>query len=286
MDATTAKALLRDIKQVKQAAEDPLKTQFSGLAGLLPSFGSKNTELAQQIHQQQNQQLQTDAVKDIFKTLLIAGGVGAAVRGLGGLQDTTTAKKVSPKRVVEMPVPYPAELEEKKASNEDATSQIGLNYYMPSMLIGAPLAAYGGWKGVDALIRSQQRTEEDNRLEEAKQKYEQALLGAYKHATEEALDSAFTGMQKCAEGPAKSQSMVSSLLNSISPNLEGAIQGGLITTGLVSAPLGYMIVNNAMKKNSQKAILQKALAARARRQALQQPPEIYAIPQPQEQEGE
>jgi hypothetical protein len=241
--------------------------------------------LAQQIHQQQNQQLQTDAVKDIFKTLLLAGGVGAAVRGLSGLQDTATAKKVSPKRVVEMPVPYPVN-SEKKASNEDATSKIGLNYYMPSMLIGAPLAAYGGWKGVDALIQGHQRAEEDKRIEKSRKKYEKALLGAYKHATEEALDSAFTGMQKCANGESNPKSMLSGLLNSISPNLEGGIQGGLITTGLISAPLGYMIVNNAMKKNSQKVILQKALAERARRQALQQPPEIYAIPKPQEHEGE
>jgi hypothetical protein len=47
-----------------------------------------------------------------------------------------------------------------------------------------------------------------------------------------------------------------------------------------------MIVNNAMKKNSQRAVLQKALAERARRQALSQPPEIYAVPKPQEEESE
>ncbi len=279
MDAATAKSLLQEIEQTKQAG-------FSGLAGYLPSFGGNPTSpVGQQVQQYHNQQLQADATKDILKALLLAGGLGAAARGASGLQSMfAPKKKVSPGRVVEMPVPYPTESdgEEKKADNSLATSRYGLNYFMPSMLLGAPLAAYGGWKGVDAILNSQRRKEKEKELEQAKQEYEQALLGAYKKGTDEALDSAFSGLEK----DASPLDWVQNKINQVAPNLAGASQGALLTAGLVSAPLGYMIVNNAMKKNSRRAILEKALAERARRQALSQPPEIYAVPKPQEEESE
>jgi hypothetical protein len=321
MDAATAKSLLAEIKQTKEAG-------FSGIAGYLPSFGGNPTSpVGQQVQQYHNQQLQSDATKDILKALLLAGGLGAAARGASGLQSMFSGnKKVSPKRVVEMPVPYPSSPDEKeaaskpglwanihakrkrgesaakpgdedypdtknwkkvtnesekKADNALATSRIGLNYFLPSMLLGAPLAAYGGWKGVDALLNSQKRKDQDKELDEVKKEYEQALLGSYKKATDEALDSAFSVIDKEASPLGWARDVV----NKYAPNLEGVSQGALLTAGLVSAPLGYMVVNNAMKKNSKRAILQKALAERARRQALAQPPEIYAVPKPQDQES-
>lgn len=320
MDAATAKSLLQEIEQTKHAG-------FSGLAGYLPTFGGKPTSpVGQQVQQFHNQQLRSDATKDIIKALLLAGGLGAAARGASGLQSMFgEKKKVSPKRVVEMPVPYPVAADEKeaaskpglwanihakrkrgesaakpgdeaypdaknwkkvtnesekKADNDLATSRYGLNYFIPSMLLGAPLAAYGGWKGVDAILNTQRRKEKEKELEKVKQDYENALLGAYKKGTDESLDAAFSGLEKAASPV----SWAKDKLNQLFPNLAGATQGALLTTGLVSAPLGYMIVNNAMKKNSQRAVLQKALAERARRQALAQPPEIYAIPKPQEEE--
>lgn len=283
MDAATAKELLQDIQKTKKA-------WFSGPASVLPSFGgSPSSAVGQQVQQYHNQQLQADAKTDIVKALLLAGGIGAAVRGAGGLQDMFTNKRVAPQRVVEMPVPYPTEDEEKKekkANNDLATSKIGLNYYLPSMLLGAPLAAYGGWKGVDALLNSQKRDEREQELEEAKRDYEKALLGSYKKATAAALDSAFSKLQKTAVSLTTPFTLARDVINQYAPNLEGAATGGLLTAGLLSAPLGYMLVNKAMKKNSRRSILQKALAERARRQAKTQPPEIYAIPQPQEQEGE
>jgi hypothetical protein len=150
------------------------------------------------------------------------------------------------------------------------------------MLLGAPLAAYGGWKGVDAILNTQRRKEKEKELEQVKQDYEKALLGSYKKATDASLDTAFSELEKAASP----LNWAKDKLNQMFPNLEGASQGALLTTGLVSAPLGYMIVNNAMKKNSQRAVLEKALAERARRQALSQPPEIYAVPKPQEEESE
>jgi hypothetical protein len=36
-----------------------------------------------------------------------------------------------------------------------------------------------------------------------------------------------------------------------------------------------------MKKNSKRTLLEKAMKERARRQAMQQPAELYAIPQPE-----
>lgn len=273
MDAADAKQLLGQIEEIKSA-------DFSGLAGYLPSFGSNpaTEQAAQQIQQMHNSKLQGDAAKTILKTLLVAGGLGAAVRGYTGLTNMSDSKKRKPvNRVVEMPVSYP----EKQADNAKATSMIGLDYFAPAMLLGAPLAAYGGWKGVDAILNKQREKEVDSDLDRAKAEYEQALLGSYKKATDEALDAAFGSYTKQANMITDGLSYLS---DSISPNLSGATKGLGLAYALATAPLGYHLVNRAMKKNSKRALLQKAIEERARRQAKAQPPEIYAVPTPVEPE--
>lgn len=278
MDANEAKNLLGEIKQAKSEG-------FSGLAGWLPSLGSNpaTEQVHSKIQQVHNTRLQSDAVKNVLKTMLVAGGLGAAVRGYTGLSGLAESKKrKKPERVVEMPVPYP----EKQAlfgnDNSKATSMIGLDYFAPAMLLGAPLAAYGGWKGVDSILNTQREKEVDSDLERAKAEYEKALLGAYKKGTDESLDAAFAGYKQAADAPSKS--VLGQMADYVSPNLTGAGTGLGLAYALATAPLGYHLVNKAMKKNSKRALLQKAIAERARRQAKSQPPEIYAVPTPVESE--
>jgi hypothetical protein len=52
---------------------------------------------------------------------------------------------------------------------------------------------------------------------------------------------------------------------------------------LATLPLGYSIVNSSMRKNSKRALLQKAMQTRARRQAVSQPPALYAVPVPKDE---
>jgi hypothetical protein len=295
MDVRTAKALLKQIQQVKQAETgnvtvaglpapaSPTPTSFSFLARNMPNLlpGSLPKDLARQ----QNTKLQSDTQKAIIRTMMLAAGGGAAVRGLTGLTNMLgeSPQIASTGRTVEMPVAYAEEPKRKKRMkqaeafkssvdtyNQGATNKIGLNYYIPGMLIGGGLAAYGGWKGVDHLLDAQRRKHTNEDMEAAKQEYEDALLGAYKKATDTALDQTFEryGKQAYLE------------------NIPGALQGAGLAYTAASLPIGYMIVNDMMKKNSKQALLQKALQERARRQAMTQPPEIYAIPHSPTEESE
>lgn len=278
MDANEAKKLLGEIKKAESKG-------FSGLTGFFPNVGSNPAaeQVNSQIQQVHNTKLQSDAVKNILKTMLVAGGLGAAVRGYTGLSGLAESKKrKKPERVVEMPVAYP----EKQAlfgnDNSKATSMIGLDYFAPAMLLGAPLAAYGGWKGVDSILNKQREKEVDSDLDRAKSEYEQALLGAYKQSTDESLDAAFDTYKQATDKP--SAGFATRLADYVSPNLTGAGTGLGLAYALATAPLGYHLVNKAMKKNSKRALLQKAIEERARRQAKLQPPELYAVPTPVESE--
>lgn len=255
MNIVNAKKLL---KQIEKFAASPIAA------------------LSEDLRTQVNQQMQSDAIKSILKAVVFAAGTGAAVRGVTGLFEGSKNPKKGP-RVIDMPVAYP---KEKNAidSNSRATSPYGLDYFLPSIVLGAVGAGYGGWKGIDLLINKTKERESKAKLDAAKKKYEEALLGSYKQSTDNFLDKAFDGYhQKAALDPIGA---ISDKFNSTFPNAAGLSKGLALTYLLSSVPAGYFLVNKAMKKNSRRAILEEAVEERARRQALAQPPEIYAIPHP------
>lgn len=282
MDIKTAKLLLQQIRQVKQAGEGEspnfswlARNMPTSLADVTPDLGLSTVDPVARL---ENAKMQSAAKSQILNTMLLGGGLGAAFRGVTGLSNLLGESKptASPRRVVELPVPYADKptakksVKEKRAGDEDATVPYGLSYYMPGMLLGGGLAAAGGWKGVDALIDRQRHKQETESLDEAKQEYEDALLGSYKRAVDGALDKAFKTYEKKA-GLA---------------DIVGGLTGAGLTYAAASLPAGYMVVNDMMKKNSKRALLEKALKERARRQAIMQPPEIYAIPKPPAEESE
>lgn len=294
MDANDAKNLLGEIKKAENegwSLGSLVSGATSGVRGAINSLTQSKPPLPDsatihsQIQQKHNAKLQADAAKNIIRTMLLAGGLGAAARGYSGLTNLSDSKKrKKPQRTIEMPVAYP----EKQAifgnDNSKATSMIGLDYFAPAMLLGAPLAAYGGWKGVDAIMNKQREKEVDSDLDRAKAEYEKALLGSYKKGTDEALDTAFN-LYKQAD-PEQSKSTLTWLADQISPNLTGAGLGLGLAYTAAAAPLGYHLVNKAMQRNSKQALLRKAMEERARRQAKIQPPEIYAVPTPVDPEQE
>ena len=319
MDTQTAQALLQRIRQVKQAASNlPSFPSAEDLAGIGRTLGRQVPNVSQYlpnvsqylpnlqghspagdaVQKHLNAKLRTDANKNIVRALMLGVGGGAALRGAAGLRNMTSepSRAPSPQRVVDLPIPYPEKEEkskEKRADNDKATSSIGLDYYIPSMILGTGAAAYGGWKGIDAILDRQRRKQTDEELEAAKQEYEKSLLGAYKKATDAALDRAFAPYEKSAGLGAAVSNMfnyvypaVSNTFNSAFPNASGMAKGLGLTYLLSAGPAGYMVVDNMMKKNSKRALLHKAMQERARQQALSQPPEIYATPQPQEEESE
>ena len=281
MEAKAAEALLARIEAEKQAQLEG----FSGLAGWLPETPPEGP-LYRQVMQNANQQMKSEASNKVMRALLTAGGLGAALRGVSGLRHLfESSPNPPPTSTVEMPVVYPQKREEEKLAglfdgdSDTATSPYGLSGYIPAMLLGTPLAAYGGWKGVDAILDKQRRKRTEDELDEAKQDYQQTLLSSYKQAEDEGdleadLDQAFDGYQK--------QAGLVSMLQKQFPNAEGILKGLAVSYAVPTSVAGYMAVNNMMQDNSKRALLQKAMQERARRRAQQQPAELYAVPSPQQ----
>ena len=281
MEAKAAEALLARIEAEKQAKT----AEFSGLAGWLPETPPEGP-LYRQVMQNANQQMKSEASNKVMRALLTAGGLGAALRGVSGLRHLfESSPNPPPTSTVEMPVVYPQKREEEKLASlsdgdsDTATSPYGLSGYIPAILLGTPLAAYGGWKGVDAILDKQRRKRTEDELDEAKQDYQQTLLSSYKQAEDEGdleadLDQAFDGYQK--------QAGLVSMLQKQFPNAEGILKGLAVSYAVPTSVAGYMAVNNMMQDNSKRALLQKAMQERARRRAQQQPAELYAVPSPQQ----
>jgi hypothetical protein len=261
MDNKEAKDLLNQIQQEKTAAK-----------------GSPVTDAVMK------SQLNRDALKDIANYLMLGAGAGVAMRGATGIANLLRGdQEVVPSKTVDMPVLFgvPKKVEDDEADKEDikkleyksaeekeAYSKSSLPYYLPAMLLGTPLAAYGGWKAVDAVLDKQRKAKSEDNLEEAKSDYEAALLDSYKKSasTDEMLDEVFNNYKEA---------------NTFNDIL-GTGKGLALTYALAAGPLGYMMVNSQMKKNSKRKILEKAMRERARRQAAKQPAELYAIPAPVE----
>jgi hypothetical protein len=303
MDKKTAESLLKQIKQEKKANEskltgvpgviaDPTSLLKKLVPGSSSTPNSPYASLASDLRAAANQKMQQKSMSNVIRATLLAGGAGAALRGVSGLQHmfSNSAKPVA-SRTVDMPVMYPAptedEGEEKTADNSKATAPWGLDWYIPSMVLGAPLAAYGGWKGVDSLLDKQRHKKTDAELETAKADYQRALLGAYKpnktaadgdEDPEDILGNIFDQHYKQAE----EEGFISGLLNRHAPNLTGMTKGLGAMYAIPAAVGGYAMVNSVMQKRSRRALLQKAMRERARRQAQMQPAELYAIPTPKE----
>ena len=286
MNEKDAKQLLSQIKEAQNDLLGGLDTnkplpQVSSSTRLMSSLNpfAKAPKEVTDFQNAYATQLNKDTVSSLLKGMAILAGGGAALRGLSCLGEATTPRKRKRTgRVVEMPVPYAEKGAVENTANNSwfsgATAPVGLPYTIPSALLGFPLAFYGGWKGVDALMDKQRRAQTESELDEAKRDYESALLGSYKTASDNDgsvsanLDKAFAGLQEKAEKAAFFE------------NAPGSMAGLAAAYTLGTLPLGYYVVDKQMKKNSRKAILDKALRERARRAAMAQPPELYAIPAP------
>jgi hypothetical protein len=308
MDDKTAKELLSTVRKLEAQEEkagfdfsDPLKG-WKGWAPTTDAWAPTGSagdsprpytpDVVHKLKEMGPQQLAKNRNNNIINALLLAGGGAAALRGGLGLsrmfsEDTQPVAD----RTVDMRVPVRDDEEDEKdagdtltdrigelipgmgpGDNPEATAESGAGYYLPSLLLGTPLAAYAGWKGVDALFNSQRKAKTKSRLERAKKEYEDSLRSSYKTASDnsspvDCLDVAF---DKLASG--------------VFPNLPGQAKGLAATYALLSAPAAYMFVNDKMKKSSKRAILEKAMKERARRRAMTQPAELHAIPSALEEE--
>lgn len=269
-----------------------------------------------------NSQLRTDALRDVGNVAMTALGVGAGARGLLGLiralRPETPTTTLAP---ATLPLPFPAEKKKPRlgvvspddekvaewqlptlaSTDAQATSKGGLSLYAPAVVLAGLGSAALGWKGVDSVLDARRRAAREEEMGKAKQQFEQALLSQYDHPLKTAgevselsrdLDSLFDKFAELSERGPQAEELVKQaeggILNTIGewvgPNNVGKALGGYgVYAGLSGLLAGNYMFDKA-RKRSTRSIVENALAERENRRFQQAPTEIYAVPQPVDEE--
>ena len=172
----------------------------------------------------------------------------------------------------------------------------------PAFLPGAALAGVGGtfagWKGVDAVLDARRKREMDLELADAKKRFNRALLSQYRpigKAAEDELGFALDELADTAEKMAAEAAEAGSGLPALPPlpsgptgtavdkiipsrGTVGRTAGGYLTYAALSALIAGSAAYRAARKNSNSALLQKAVDQQERRRQALQPPEVFVTP--------
>lgn len=269
----------------------------------VPGFGGA-------IRGMQNEQLRSDALRDVGNVAMTALGVGAGARGLLGLiralRPPTPTSTLSPAM---LPLPVPVEKEKEKVafklpalvdSDMQATSKGGLSLYGPAMMLAGLGAAGLGWKGIDHVLDSRRRSQREDEMNTARQEFENALVSQYDKPVKLAgevpavavdLDALFDKYAELVPEGYKAEELVKVAEGGVTQqigdwvghdNVGKALGGYGIYAGL-SGLLAANYMFDKGRKRSNRSIVENALAERENRRYQQAPTEIYAMPSPIEE---
>ena len=140
---------------------------------------------------------------------------------------------------------------------------------------------------MDTILDSQQEADKQKSLEKARQEFHAALLSQYNSPL--AAESLSTHHRKSAADSIGSEigqrldrlyTTVEKMASLNMNNMLGQAEGAYTTYAGLSGLLTGLVAYNAAKKRSDRSVVDKALRQRERKKFLQQPPEIYARPEP------
>lgn len=186
---------------------------------------------------------------------------------------------------------------------DDASTKGGLPWYGPAMLFGG-LAGLGvGWKGMDKVLDARRQREMNSQLDGARQEFHDALLSQYdepvkvhpnaisggnkKAASDstmahvgQALDTLFEKFASVLqEAEVIADKPAGTKLAFDVPNAAGSATGMYGMYAGLSALMAGSLMYDKINKRSRSAVINKALQRRQRRQFMQRPTEIYAVPE-------
>lgn len=256
-------------KQILAKADEMRKQAQLGAAPANPADAA---------HALINQQQSSEALSNMRNLALLTLGVGAAGRGGLGLLSLFKPSKPKPRTgPVALPLPYPAE----KAAAMPA-------WYMPGMA-AAGLGGLGiGWAAVDKLMSRQRDSENDERLEAARQQFHDALLSQYQSPTSMTMRmpkaAADATMQEVGQTLDRIwEKFAAVALEKTAIDWDAVTNntlGGYGTYAGLSALLGGAWMYDRASKRSRRAVLEKALRGRQQAEFAKSPPPIYATPEP------
>jgi hypothetical protein len=291
MDKESSLALLSQIRSRSSRQKSNPSLPGTEPAATPGSEKSAN-DLGTALSDHASQIVKGEALSDLAKLTLFGLGAGVAGRGTMGLMRlmhrNVSEPTTAPPRYMTVPVPFPAKDEEKAANflaGDQASTPEGVPWHMPAMFTGTLLGGIAGWKGLDSILDARRKTELDAEEAEAKSRFEAALLSQYdrprrsssppiKRAAEEAmeklgqdLDALFDLFEKLA-------------FLGISPDTLGSLAGGYGTYAVPASLLAGYATYEAARKTQRRAVLDKAIKERRRRQRSSSPTELVAMPMP------
>lgn len=249
----------------------------------------------QSVLAQGNAQLQSSALHDIGNLGLAGLGAGAGVAGVAGLLNLLKQNRAKKTRSgpALLPLPYPVDpIKQANAweglksfmGGQDASTKAGIPWYGPGML-GAGLAGAGlGYKGVSGVMAHQRRKETEQELAQVRQDFHDALLAQYDRPIGAPAQAKAASSRPLVEAGAELDRVFDQLTVVKQAfdyaNAGGAALGGYGMYAGLSGLLTGSLVYDKMRKRQQRAVIEKALQRRQRRNFSQQPTEIYAVPEP------
>jgi hypothetical protein len=163
-----------------------------------------------------------------------------------------------------------------------ATTKAGIPWYGPAMM-AAGIGGLGlGWKGVDHVLNKKRQRDREKELDLARQEFHDALLSQY----DKPLAGAPPMPKQAADaGMAKVGAALDALYDQFekaasASDIAGQALGGYgIYAGLTGLMTGALVYDKA-RKRQRRAIIEKAIQRRDRRNFNVAPPEITAVPEP------
>lgn len=156
--------------------------------------------LESQIRAMRSAAIQGKANELIAKSLMAAVGAGSAY---GGLRHFSKMFKRPPEEKTDFKIPIKtAEVGgglSSFLSGAGADNVLGVPYFLPSMLAGVPLAAYGGYKLTDSVLDANRDQQETEKLNKLKSHFNNLLAAKSVKSGEDAVAKPLNSLQKAAE---------------------------------------------------------------------------------------
>jgi hypothetical protein len=232
------------------------------------------------------QQLNREALKTVGKIMLGGLGAGMALRGGKGLINALTRTRPAPPQPIVLDVPF-QEKDEKRAQGPDepgwidrvagpvaqwgsdvmkgrkAETVAGVPWVWPAALLGGVGASAVGWKGLDSVLAAKRKRELEQDLEQAEQRYRQALVSGYKTSSDNQIGRALEG-----------------LVEKQGQDWPGILAGTYMTAAPLLALMAGSYTYGLGKKRTRRHALEQAKKLRQRRRFERRAPEIFARPVP------
>lgn len=238
-------------------------------------------------------QLQSDGFKDVRNLALATLGIGAAGRGAVGLAQILMRHRPRKQRTgpATLALPYPVKAGfdfREFLGGENAASKSGMPWYGPAMMLSGMAGLGAGWAGMDKVLDARRRAETEKELTTARANFHDALMSQYPGPVSRPMQKAASDLDRAFENFATLFHKVSTtpprpelLKSSVDmANLGGQALGGYGMYAGLSGLLAGALIFDKVRKRSRGSILNKALQKRQRRNFMQSPTELYAVPEP------